>query len=104
MRRGDRWGIPRPARRPLDYQNHRQLRPTDLNPCAIAAPIAGGVNFGTYCAKDYEGRYWWYTFGYGENDLAVFQVAIQNGTDHILRMKDARIYLEVPDHDPIAPV
>ena len=75
-----------------------------FDPGQIAAPITGGVNFGTYCEKDYEGRYWWYTFGCGENDLAVFQVAIQNGTDHILRMKDARIYLEVPDHDPIAPV
>jgi hypothetical protein len=75
-----------------------------FDPGKVAAPIAGGVNFGTYCEKDYEGRYWWYTFGCGENDLAVFQVAIQNGTDHILRMKDARIYLEVADHDPISPV
>ena len=56
----------------------------------IAAPIAGGVNFGSYCEKDYEGRYWWYTFGCGENDLAVFQVEIKNGTDHIFLAHEGR--------------
>jgi len=44
------------------------------------------------------------TFGVADQNLAVFRVEIQNGTDHILRMKDARIYLEVEDHDPIAAV
>lgn len=65
----------------------------------IAEPIAGGINFGTYCEKDYEKRYWWYTFGSGDDYLAVFQVEVRNGTDHILRMKDARIYLELPEDE-----
>lgn len=59
---------------------------------------------GSYLQKDYEGQYWWYTFGCGDRNVAVFRVEIQNGTDHILRMKDARIYLEVEGEDPIAAV
>ena len=70
----------------------------------IAKEIADGINFGEYYKKDYEGKYWCYTFGVAEDQLAAFQVEIRNGTDHILRMKDARIYMEVGDRDPVAAV
>jgi hypothetical protein len=67
-------------------------------------PIGGEPSFLTYYKKDYQGQYWCYTFGAADQDLAVFSVEIENGTDHILRMKDARIYLEVEGHDPVAAV
>lgn len=70
----------------------------------VPEQIAGGVNFGTYFDKDWQKQYWCYTFGVGEQELAVFAATIKNSTDHILRMKDARIFIEVEGHDPIAAV
>jgi hypothetical protein len=70
----------------------------------IAKEIADGINFEEYYKKDYEGKYWCYTFGVGEDQVAAFLVDVQNGTDHILRMKDTRIYMEVEGKDPIAAV
>ena len=70
----------------------------------LAEPIGGQPCFLTYYSKDYQDQYWCYTFGVADQDLAVFSVSIENGTDHILRMKDARLYLEVEGHDPIAAV
>ena len=66
----------------------------------IAKEIAGGINFGVHHEKDFEGKYWCYTFGVGEDQIAVFQVEIRNGTGHILRMADARIYFEVDGQEP----
>jgi hypothetical protein len=70
----------------------------------LPEPIGGQPCFPTYYSEDYQDQYWCYTFGIGEQNLAVFAVQIQNGTDHILRMRDARIYLEVEGHDPVAAV
>jgi hypothetical protein len=70
----------------------------------VAKEIADGINFETYYEKDYSGKYWCYPFGVAADQLAVFSVEVTNGTDHILRMQDARIYLEVEGHDPIAAV
>ncbi len=70
----------------------------------IPEQIVGGANFGEYFDKDWQKQYWCYTFGVGEDELAVFRVTIKNGTDHILRMKDPRIYIEIEDRDPIAAV
>lgn len=57
-----------------------------------------------YCPQyklDPSGRFWCYTFGAGSEQLAAFTAEIRNGTDHILRMKDSRIYLEVEGQDPV---
>lgn len=70
----------------------------------IAKEIADGINFEEYYKKDFEGKYWCYTFGVAEDQVAAFLVKIENGTDHILRMKDSRIFMEVGDHDPVAAV
>lgn len=75
-----------------------------FNKDQVAEPIAGLISFDTYHKKDFEKRHWCYTFGAGDKYVAAFRVEIQNGTDHILRMKDARIYLEAGDNDPFAAV
>ncbi len=57
-----------------------------------------------YCPQykpDPSGRFWCYTFGAGSEQLAAFTAEIRNGTDHILRMRDSRIYLEVEGADPV---
>lgn len=70
----------------------------------IPKEIADGINFGNYYKKDYQGQDWCYTFGVGDDQLAAFLVEVKNGTDHILRMKDTRIYMEVEGKDPIGAV
>lgn len=53
---------------------------------------------------DLNGKRWCYTFGAGRFLLTAFKIKITNNTPHILRMKDARIYLIVEGEDPIAAV
>jgi hypothetical protein len=53
--------------------------------------------------EDASGKRWAYTFGIGQNNLTVAKVVVENGTDHILRMGDARIYLRIDGYDPIKP-
>ncbi len=43
------------------------------------------------------GKYWIYPF----NRLPAYRVTISNNTDHILRMKDSRIYLLPEGQDPV---
>lgn len=50
-----------------------------------------------------DGKRYEYSFGADNNFLTVFYVKITNNTDHIIRMKDARIYLLVDSEDPIRP-
>lgn len=54
--------------------------------------------------EDDNGKGWCYTFGFGDRVLTACKVKITNNTPHILRMKDARIYLVVPGEDPVAAV
>ena len=51
-----------------------------------------------YFPPDKDDRYWCYTFG----TLPEFKVSIMNETGHILRMKDARLYLVMEDQEPVA--
>ncbi len=53
---------------------------------------------------DAQGRHWAYTFGWGDYYLITYRVKITNSTDHILRMKDARIYLRIEGQDPVKAV
>lgn len=57
-----------------------------------------------YFPKDNNGKSWCYTFGQGRFVLTAFKVNITNKTPHILRMKNARIYLVVEGQEPIAAV
>lgn len=90
---------------------------TSLNPSStydypelfsfVAENITG--NYSTYTVnsmfpKDYQKTNWLYTFGPGNNNLVVYQVKLKNSTDHILRMKDARVYLIIDNQDPIAAI
>ena len=54
--------------------------------------------------EDDDGKAWCYTFGFGDRFLTACNVKITNNTPHILRMKDARVYLVVPGEDPVAAV
>jgi len=63
-----------------------------------------GLAIDTYCPQDYQKTNWYHTFSPGNNILVAFKAKMRNGTDHILRMKDARIYLMVEGQDPIAAV
>jgi hypothetical protein len=56
-----------------------------------------------YFEKDANNKRWAYTFGVGKRNLTVTKVTVDNGTDHILRMGDARIYLRIEGYDPIKP-
>ncbi|MDP2302422.1 MAG: hypothetical protein Q8N03_08365 [Ignavibacteria bacterium] len=66
--------------------------------------IAGnysGFEISSYYPKDYQNNNWCYTFGLTGDVLVAYKVKIKNATTHILRMKDARIYLMVEGQDPI---
>ncbi len=52
---------------------------------------------------DASGKAWAYTFGVGSRNLTAAVMKVENGTDHILRMGDARIYLRIDGVDPIKP-
>jgi hypothetical protein len=56
-----------------------------------------------YYPADASGRRWeyWFASPDASEQLLVYWVHIRNGTDHILRMGDARIYLIPQAHDPI---
>lgn len=54
--------------------------------------------------RPYQGKGWLYTFGPGNETLTACKVKIENNTGHILRMRDARIYLVVEGKDPIPAV
>jgi hypothetical protein len=54
--------------------------------------------------KDTQGRRWLYTFGFGDKYLAALKVKLTNNTPHILRMKDARIYMVIAGESPTAAV
>jgi hypothetical protein len=54
--------------------------------------------------EDDKGKGWVYTFGFGDQFLTACKVKITNNTPHILRMKDARVYLVVPGEDPVAAI
>ncbi len=58
-----------------------------------------------YYPKDNKGKQWAFTFGFGEKKiLTALKVKITNNTSHILRMKDARVYLIVDDEGIETPV
>ena len=54
--------------------------------------------------EDAQGKRWCYTFGFGDKYLTALRVKLTNNTPHILRMKDARIYLVVEGESPIVAV
>ena len=54
-----------------------------------------------YYRKDAKGKYFCYTLGMEGRILNAFKVKITNNTPHILRMKDARIYLVAGDDEPV---
>ncbi len=62
------------------------------------------LNLSSYYPPDLNGKRWCWTFGTGRFLLAAFKIKITNKTPHILRMKDARIYLVVDGEDPIKAV
>ncbi len=64
----------------------------------------GFYNVFVHYPQDEQGKSWCYTFGFGEKYLAACKVKIANNTDHILRMKDARIRLMIPGEEPIEAV
>ena len=64
----------------------------------------GGAAINAWFPEDYQHSHWYYTFGPGDNILVAFRVKLHNGTDHILRMKDARVYLMIEGRDPIAAI
>lgn len=53
---------------------------------------------------DATGRQWeyWFASPDGSEQLLICWVTIKNGTDHILRMRDARIYLVAEGREPLA--
>jgi hypothetical protein len=51
---------------------------------------------------DQMGKMWAFTFGYGENVLPAFKIKITNNTNHILRMRDSRIFLVIGGDNPIS--
>ncbi len=53
--------------------------------------------------RDPGGRQWeyWFASPDASEQLLICWVSIKNGTDHILRMRDARIYLVADGRDPI---
>lgn len=53
-----------------------------------------------------QGLSWEYPFasGDGQEQLSLFWVRIDNNTDHILRMKDARVYLITEQREPVPAV
>ena len=63
-------------------------------------------NFSTMSTfpEDAQGKRWCYTFGFGDSYLTALKVKFTNNTPHILRMKDARIYLVVEGESPITAV
>lgn len=63
------------------------------------------INLSTFYKKNPEdGNYYEYPFGAGENYLNVYLIKITNKTGHIIRMRDARIYMLVDGENPISPV
>ncbi len=60
-----------------------------------------GLSVSTYYPKDYQNTNWFYTFGITNDVLVAYKIKITNGTSHILRMKDARVYLISEGQDPI---
>lgn len=58
----------------------------------------------TLFPEDYQGNHWYYTFGVSQDVLVAYTVKIKNETSHILRMKDARIYLVAEGQDPVGAV
>lgn len=61
-----------------------------------------GLAISSFFPEDYQKTSWCYTFGISGDVVAAYKVKIKNGTPHILRMKDARIYLMSDGQDPIA--
>ncbi len=51
--------------------------------------------------KDLNGHQWYYMFERSNAGMTVFKVRIINNTEHILRMKDARIYLIEDEREPL---
>ena len=51
-----------------------------------------------------DGKRYCYTFGIQDYTLTSALVKITNNTNHILRMKDARVYLRLADEDPVRAV
>jgi len=59
------------------------------------------LTLNTYYPEDYQKNRWCFTLSPGNNLLVAYKVRIRNGTSHILRMRDARIYLMIEGLDPI---
>jgi len=59
-------------------------------------------NVSIHYPPDKSGKMWAFTFGYGKNVLPAFKVKITNNTNHILRMKDSRIFLVIGGDNPIS--
>lgn len=59
------------------------------------------LSVNSYYPKDFLGKHWFYTLGMAKS-LVAYKVKITNGTTHILRMKNARVYLITEGQDPIA--
>lgn len=62
------------------------------------------LNAENYCAVQNDGKRYCYTFGIRDYYLTAALVKISNNTNHILRMKDARIYLRLQEEDPVKAV
>jgi hypothetical protein len=90
---------------PQNYYDHPELYGFKKEYLQDAFRKEWGTNIGLlFPYNDEKEMYFNYTFGAGENFLTVFEVSITNNTGHIIKMKDARIYLKVEGESPIKPI
>lgn len=90
---------------PQNYYDHPELYGFKKEYLQDAFRKEWGTNIGLlFTYNDEKEMFFNYTFGAGENFLSVFEVKVTNNTGHIIKMKDARIYLKVEGESPVKPV